>query len=251
MAYRTEGLQQAISNLKDTEDNLHQSNLLKDRLTSIILHDIRSPLRFMNLISNQLSQALVMDDTESLKALIAELKKSSDQLDIFTREFLVWLSSQQSGFKVKREYIDVQQLLKEAEGLYRNLLGWNNNDLVLDVVPEVSLWADRQLLRIVLHNLVDNANKHTDGGTVWISAYFSKEQQVTIKVADSGKGMAVSELEMLKTWLKDGKNQIVTDGTGNLGYRIIRDFLIIMKGTIAVESWLGSGTTVTILFPVS
>jgi signal transduction histidine kinase len=251
VAYRTEVFQQAISDLKNTEEILHQSNLLKDRLTSIILHDIRSPLRFMNLISNQLSQALAMGDTQSLNALITELKKSSDQLDIFTREFLVWLSTQQSGFKTKREYIDVQQLFNETESHYRNLLHWNSNTLVLDIAPDVSLYTDRQLLKIVLHNLVDNSNKHTDMGTVWISAWYSKDQQVTIKVADSGKGMSVPELKLLQTWLKDGKNQIVTDGTGNLGYRIIRDFVIIMKGTVAVESSMGTGTTVTILFPVS
>ncbi len=109
-----------------------ESNLLKDRLTSIILHDIRSPLRFMNMLCNQLDRALAAGDTQALAAMTTELKRSSDQLDTFTREFLVWLTTQQTGFRLKKQYIDIYQLFLEAKEFYHNVLGWNNNTLHIE-----------------------------------------------------------------------------------------------------------------------
>ncbi len=73
---------------------------------------------------------------------------------------------------------------------------------------------------------------------------------MAIKVADSEKGMTSAELKKLQRSLEDEKNMVVTDSTGNLGYRIIRDFVTKLNGRIMVESALDTGTTVTILFPI-
>ncbi|AXY75606.1 hypothetical protein D3H65_17200 [Paraflavitalea soli] len=250
VADRTQVLKRTVTELKELEENLHKSNLLKDRLTTIILHDIRSPLRFMNMLCNQLNGALAAGDTQALAAMTAELKKSSDQLDVFTREFLVWLTTQQTGFKLRKEYIDIFQLFREAKEFYRNVLSGNNNTLEIEGKEDISAWTDRQLLKIILHNLIDNANKHTDNGTIRLSVTAIDKDQVSIKVADSGRGMTTSELHTLQKGLEDESSLGVTDGAGNLGYRIIRDFIARLNGHIIVESALETGTTVTILLPI-
>ncbi len=126
----------------------------------------------------------------------------------------------------------------------------NNNTLHIERGEDINAWTDRQLLRIILHNLIDNANKHTDNGTIHLSVAVTNKDQIAIKVADSGKGMTGTELRSLQTWLDDEKNMVVTDSAGNLGYRIIRDFVTKLNGRIMVGSSLETGTTVTILFPL-
>lgn len=179
-----------------------------------------------------------------------ELKKASDQLDVFTREFLVWLTTQQAGFRIRNEYVQVQDMFSEANTFFSNILNWNNNKLEIETAEDIRVWTDKQLMRIVLHNLIDNANKHTENGIIRISALLKKDDMLEIKVKDNGKGMTHTELEVLQSRLEDEKNQFITDSTGSLGYRIIRDFMTKLGGKIAVESQYNNGTTVTITIPV-
>ncbi|WP_315817172.1 HAMP domain-containing sensor histidine kinase [Paraflavitalea speifideaquila] len=239
-----------MAELKVSEESLHQSNLLKDKLTSIILHDIRSPLRFMNLVSNQLHNALSTSNNQPLTALTAELKKSTDQLDAFTREFLVWLNAQQTGFRLRNEHVYLKEMFEEVAIFFRNIMNWNENTLEVGVSDDISMWTDKQLLRIILHNIIDNANKHTENGMIRLSAYLESDDRLVIKVVDTGKGMRHSELQELQDRLEDERNAFVTDSTGNLGYRIVRDFVNKLKGHISVESVFNKGTTVTISFPI-
>jgi signal transduction histidine kinase len=249
-AITVQQLESTVADLKVSEENLHQSNLLKDKLTSVILHDIRSPLRFMNMLSNQLHTALVSGNNQPLTILTAELKKSSDQLDTFTREFLVWLTTQQEGFRMRYEHVYVKELFLEAEAFFRNILNWNNNVLEMDIADDISAWTDKQLMKIILHNLIDNANKHTENGKISLTGFLDGADQLIIKVVDSGKGMTYTELQVLQNRLEDEKNLFATDSTGNLGYRIVRDFVTQLKGNIIVESVFNKGTTVTIIFPI-
>lgn len=241
---------QTIAELKVSEENLHQSNLLKDKLTSVMLHDIRSPLRFMSMLSKQLHSALSSGDNQPLTALTTELKKSSDQLDVFTREFLVWITTQQKEFQVRNEYVYIQEMFQETEAFYRNILNWNHNTLILDIEEDIRMWTDKQLMKIILHNLIDNANKHAEYSTIRLSAFLERDDQLIIKVTDAGKGMTFQELQALQSRLADEKDLYATEGANNLGYRIIRDFVAKLKGRVVVESVFNKGTTVTIIFPV-
>ncbi|WP_162915688.1 ligand-binding sensor domain-containing protein [Paraflavitalea soli] len=248
-AITVQQLEHTVGELKVSQESLHQSNLLKDKLTSVILHDIRSPLRFMNMLSNQLHNALIAGNNQSLTSLTAELKKSSDQLDTFTKEFLIWLTTQQEGFRMRYEHVYVKELFQEAETFFRNVLNWNKNSLEMEITADISAWTDKQLLKIILHNLVDNANKHTENGQISLKGYLDASDRLVIKVADTGEGMTYTELQVLQSRLEDEKNLFATDSTGNLGYRIVRDFVAQLKGHIAVESIFQKGTTVTIVFP--
>lgn len=249
-AITVQQLESTITDLKVAEENLHQSNLLKDKLTSVILHDIRSPLRFINMVSNQLHTVLMSGDNQPLTTLTAELKKSSEQLDTFTKEFLVWLTTRQSGFRIRNEYVYVKDMFLETEEFFRNILNWNNNSLAMDIAVDIPLWTDKQLMKIILHNLIDNANKHTENGTIKLIAYLERSDELTIKVEDSGRGMTFTELQVLQNRLEDEKNLFATDSTGNLGYRIVRDFVTRLKGQLSVESVFNKGTTVIIVFPI-
>lgn|GEM_PF-1037305 len=249
-ALTVQQLEHTVAELKVTEENLHESNLLKDKLTSVILHDIRSPLRFINMLSSQLHLALLSGPNQSLTALTAELKKSSDQLDTFTKEFLVWITTQQEGFSIHREYVYVKELFVETEAFLHNILNWNNNVLEMEIAEDISVWTDKQLMKIILHNLIDNANKHTENGKISLSGFLDGADRLIIKVVDTGKGMTYTELQVLQNRLEDEKNLFATDSTGNLGYRIVRDFVTQLKGDITVESVFNKGTTVTIVFPI-
>ncbi|WP_165813769.1 ligand-binding sensor domain-containing protein [Terrimonas sp.] len=238
-------LQTTIEELRTSEENLHKSNLLKDKLTSIVLHDIRSPVRFINLLSNHLQQALPKGNQEQLSLLADELKKTTGHLNTFTKEFLVWLSAQQSGFVVRKEYISITELFDEMKSFFHNILEWNNNKLLLEMDKKTGVWTDRQLLKIILHNLVDNSNKHTEHGSIILSAS-AKGKDIIITVTDTGKGISAEILAELQKGLNEGNTDFFGFTNNSFGYRIIRDFAKRLDAKIFIESEKNKGTKVRI-----
>lgn len=250
---RTEELKQSVDQLENTvaelrtsEDNLYKSTLLKDKLTSVILHDIRSPVRFIDLLTNHLQHALITGKKEQLPGLAAELKKTTGHLNFFTKEFLVWLTAQQSGFRARNEYILLGELFDEMNLFFQNILEWNNNALVVETDKKMGAWSDRQLLKIILHNLIDNANKHTKNGRITLSASI-RETDILITVTDTGKGIAPNMLARLQRGLSENNADFfIMENDGSLGYRIIKDFADRLGATVLMESEEGKGTRVSI-----
>lgn len=241
-----EQLQATVVELKTSEDNLHKSTLMKDKLTSVVLHDIRSPVRFIDLLSNHLQHALANGNKEQLPGLAAELKKTTGHLNVFTKEFLIWLTAQQSGFRVRNEYILFAELCEETNLFFRNILEWNDNALVLEMDKKIGIWSDRQLLKIILHNLIDNANKHTESGRISLSASIHGTN-VLITVTDTGKGISPNILAKLQRGLcESDPDFFIAENDGSFGYRIIKDFADRIGATISIESEEGKGTGVSI-----
>lgn len=244
-----EQLQNTVEDLKVSEQNLYSSNLLKEKLTSVVLHDIRTPVRFLNLLSKQLQSASAKNDQEVIQGLAKELTKTTGQLNFFTREFLVWLSSQQSGFAVRKEYIQVAGLCEEMRTFFQHLLDWNGNEFIIHASDTIAIWSDRQLLKIILHNLVDNANKHTQQGRITMEA-FVEGSRTWINVADTGKGIPAEKLSKLQEQLESDQLVIAgPDADGRLGFSIIHDFAEKLKATVRISSEQGVGTIVQIGLP--
>jgi signal transduction histidine kinase len=241
-------LEKAVADLKISEETLHRNNLLKDKLTSIVLHDLRSPVRFVNLLVNQLYQAISSGNFKQCEPLAIELKRASTDLSQFTQDFLAWLMSQQSGFKTKKEYVSIQEIFNETEEFFTNMLQWKNNKFIIELKGNISSWTDKQLLKIVLHNLVDNANKHTENGTILLEANHQNGELV-LRIEDSGSGMTPEQLKILQHRLQNSANLYLTEDPGSLGYTIIKDFVNKLNGQITVNSTHHKGTSVVIIIP--
>ncbi len=252
---RTEALENSVLQLKTTvaelqvsENNLYKSNLLKEKLTSVVLHDIRTPVHFIDLLSRQLQGSVSKNDRESLASLSGELTKTTGQLNLFTKEFLVWLVAQQTGFRIRKEYVLLEELFRDLNAFFQNMLEWNENLLTAEVANGVRVWTDRQLLRIILHNLIDNANKHTRNGKIELKASVHMNRLV-LSVSDTGKGMPAHQLLKLQEGLSAHRiDSFGLDADGNLGFRIIKDFADRLDILVQVSSEEEKGTAVSLLF---
>jgi signal transduction histidine kinase len=194
--------------------------------------------------------SLTTSEDQPLTALTAELKRSSDQLDFCTREFQLWLSVQQPGFRLHHEYVLIQDLFREAEESFRNLLNYNNNNLHVMMGEDIHTWTDRQLLKTILYNLIDNANKRTEKGLIGLMVYLYKDK-LTIRVSDSGKEMTLHELHSLQGLLEVEKHLLETKSIDTLGYSTVPDLVRVLKGHIEVKYTLNTGTTVSLILLAS
>ncbi len=112
-----------------------------------------------------------------------------------------------------------------------------NNHIAVQVAGPIMLFADRQIVKIILRNLLDNANKYTSGGT--ISLISNKESnQIFITIRDTGKGMTAKQIEILNNMSASTS----TNATGGMGYKIVKDLSAIAGCIITAKGVADAGS---------
>lgn len=240
----------ALRALEQSERELRQANATKDKLFSIIAHDLRNP--FLSLIG--FSELLLEDirdgDHESCSLYAERIHESATRTYELLDNLLEWSHSQTGGLTYQPEMVNVPQLcarlLPQLE-LQRSRKSVRIHQMLED---GLEIHADRHMLELVLRNLLTNAIKYSHpGGDITLAA-LRENGNVSISVTDNGVGIA----EHRRATLFDPANSS-TEGTmqevgSGLGLLLCREFMQRHGGNIAVESTAGEGSTFTITLPV-
>lgn len=224
---------------------LRDTNATKDKLFSIISHDLRSPIgglkSLMELISRHgLTQEEFVRVSQSLRKNIDSVYDDLDNL-------LQWSQTQLNGMKLNKEHFSFDSLAKDKMHLFHEVASSKGIVLKNAVEEDFQVYADKNQIGLVLRNLIANAVKFSSiGGTITVSASRDREQ-VNIEVSDRGVGMSASDLENL--FQKD--THFTRRGTQNekgigLGLILTKEFVEANGGFINVRSELGKGTTFSI-----
>lgn len=237
---QTEDLSRTVTQLKISEQELQASNQMKDRVTAMVLHDLRSPVRFLHTISKQLLQYYDTMSEEERRHTLSMLMNSTGSLNDFTEQFFVWAASQHKGFRITIETFELNELFVEMQELYADIVSINGNKIVNDPV-QIKATTDRQILAVIIRNLVDNANKSTYNGTITLRAELSNGQ-LEIAVADTGKGLSEAAID-------DFFNDNDTSGNRGNGSTIVKTLLQKIGGTLKIEVENGKGTTFLLRLP--
>ncbi len=235
-----------------TQNKLTELIKTKDRIFSIIAHDLKSP--FTSLVGLTQIMAMKSDRLESEK--VSKFSKSiyqlSRQLLELIENLLHWSRSQTGRLKMEPKNIQVETLISDIVSLVSVQAEEKNLSINTIIAPEVSIYADYDSVATVIRNLMSNSIKFTSqGGTITISAY-REDQKVAIKICDTGIGIAPENLNRLfkpdEVFSTKGTNQ--ESGTG-LGLIVCKEFIQANGGTISVESILGEGSCFTLFLPAS
>lgn len=178
----------AEDSLKDSEKQLKELNTTKDKLFSIIAHDLIGP--FNNIIG--LSELLIEDsiDFEDSKKYIKILNSSAKNTLNLLANLLKWAKSQTGQLQFKPEKILFSDAILEIISLHKLLAETKNIALNYFSSDAVEVYADENMLKTVLRNLISNAIKFTnEGGHVRVLA-MSRQNHVEITISDNGIGMS-------------------------------------------------------------
>jgi signal transduction histidine kinase len=224
---------------------LEQSILIRERLISVIMHDLRSPLYSQDLLIGYLYEHDKELPAADLKELLLQLRDSSKRICQFSTDFLAWYNSQQQGFLLERRPVELAACIKDASFFYREIAERQGLAFGYDVTPGLFLLSDRNILTIIIRNLVDNAVKYTRSGSIHIIA-FAKDTDLYIKVNDTGRGISAEKIEQLMAYPESNANN--TNST--FGYRFIMELTRQLGGAVHIESEPQVGTVVTLAFKV-
>jgi signal transduction histidine kinase len=228
---------------------LSEVNHLKDKIFSIIAHDLRSPFRsLIGLLNLADLGALTVED---FKYFLPELSKNVNYTSGLLDNLLYWAKSQMEEASIEPEIFDIQELAENKIGLYEKQAKSKNISLENLITNKIEVFADKNMIDLVLRNLVANAVKFCRiGGKVHIAVAKNQNMWV-VSVADTGEGITDENLDKLF-----GKKTFTTRGTNNekgtgLGLMLCKEFVEKNGGTIWVDTMLGIGSTFYFSVPIA
>lgn len=212
-----------------------------------VAHDLRTPMTRLRVTAES---ALATNDPARHREALSDCLEESDRvLSMLTT--LMDISEAETGtMKLNRTAVDVSKLVAEVTAVYEDTAEDAGVILRVNVPGGVMVNADRDRLRQAMANLVDNAIKYTPaGGQVEVEAS-QGEGAVSIRVRDTGAGIAEHEIPRIWDRLYRGDQSRTTRGLG-LGLSLVRASVEAQGGTVTVESQPGRGSTFTINLPQS
>jgi signal transduction histidine kinase len=239
--------QKANLELMKTQSELYKVIEQKEKLTSILAHDLKTPLRFMMTVSAYLDNSIQALNLTELGRLSNELSSSSRNTYAFADELLTWLSIQRENFTIQYSEVNLHTLMIELFEFFKDIAKIQHTELKINLPFFVAIETDRRLLKIILRNILDNAIKNTYRGEVVISICEQKEGMIEIHIRDNGSGMTKEQLEQL-----DVKNTygFPFEIKNKLGFQIIKDLSILLNIKLEVESEIGKGTFIILQLPL-
>ncbi|MDX2432869.1 MAG: PAS domain-containing protein [Bacteroides sp.] len=236
--------------LESQRDQLKNLNTSKDRLFSIIAHDLKNPFQSIIGFSELLREDFSALNTKQVEEYLECIHTSSTTAYELLYNLLEWARSQTKSIKIQPIPIEVRELGSEILSLFSGQA--KNKEILLrnKVNKELLVVADLNMLKTILRNLVANALKYTStGGSISISGSVDGDM-VNISVSDTGVGM---EEEKVKTLFSVEKGESTPGTSGELGtglgLLVSYEFLQLNKGVFKVDSKMGEGSTFTISLP--
>lgn len=230
---------------------LQTSNHTKDKILSIISHDLISPFSGLIGFSELLAENIRIGNYKQAEQYCTIIQKSSKETLDLTKNILNWALTQRNIITLKPEDFDVIELMNEVVNTTNSQAKSKNISVAIATQKSQFLTADRNLLKTVLINLVNNAIKFSREGQEVVLSAMSNEKEITISIKDNGTGI---DSELIPK-LFDENESVQTAGTNNekgtgLGLLVCKEFVELHKGKIWVESKKGTGTTFYFTIPI-
>ena len=223
---------------------LEIDNKTKDKLLSIISHDLRNPLVNTKGILNLVNQDMVPAD--EAKVLLLQLETQYMSTTSLLDNLLFWLKGQMLGKDVEKMKMPILGIVKGLADEHKLLLKRKNINFNNMIDEDLLVYADKEMIRIVLRNLISNAIKFTpqDGTIYVIGKHFNEETKIIIQ--DSGIGMTPETIQKVIA-----KQYYTTAGTAlekgsGFGLMLCSDLINRQGGKLSIESELGKGSIFTI-----
>ncbi|MEQ8687626.1 MAG: PAS domain-containing sensor histidine kinase [Imperialibacter sp.] len=237
--------------LKKSEMRLRELNATKDKLFSIMGHDLRAPLNNILGLSELLIEPVKKSKTakseEYLALVIASVKNTLTLLD----NLLNWAKSQTGEISYKPEKIDLPSVIRQVIELSGPIAKAKNISLRQTASEEIEAYTDERMLKTVLRNLISNAVKFTKpGGSISVSVML-EQNEVQFSVADNGLGIKDADSKKLF----DMSTNTSSPGTENekgsgLGLVLCKEFVTKLGGDIWLESREGDGSDFKFTLPM-
>ncbi|MFP4041702.1 MAG: ATP-binding protein [Bacteroidales bacterium] len=231
--------------------NLEELNATKDKFFSIIAHDLKNPFNSVIGLSELLLYRYDSYDDAKIKEFIEQIHTFSSNAYNLLDNLLQWARSQTGRLKHKPADLNAEELIRENMNLLQDAADRKNIELTSDVNNSIHCYADPNMVKTIIRNLISNAIKFTnENGKVYLTAEKEQGNKVKFSVVDNGVGIPEDKVDQIfdltSHYSREGTNS--EKGTG-LGLILCKEFVEKNGGEIWVESEEGKGSTFNFTLP--
>ncbi|TND03507.1 MAG: histidine kinase [Bacteroidetes bacterium] len=216
---------------------LEVANSTKEKFLSLISHDLRNPFNTLIGMSNLLVANARNNDLAQVVSNAEVINESSRKAYVMLDNLMQWVSLQKEKIQVRKEHVDIHVLVDEIMLLFRNQALAQSVTIEKDIRVR-TVYTDRNLVQVMLRNLLSNAIRHIPAGGKVILRITCENEQVTIEVEDNGTGL---DEETLKTLFGKKSGMGIARKGGGLGLELVQEFVHQLGGTIHAENRQGGG----------
>ena len=242
---------QLFNQIQRQANDLQHANKVKDEFLGVVSHELKTPLNVISGYSSMLTEGMLGEITPIQEKALQTVSRQSKELHNLINSVLQVNSIEAEMLQAEFQQVNFWEFLSELRTFYDYPLA-KDVRLVWELRTDLPiLSADRGKLRHILENLINNAIKFTDQGTVTISARFlASKKAMEFKVTDTGIGIPKELVPSIFERFRqvDGSDTKAYGGVG-LGLYIAKKYANLLGGTIHVESKLGQGSTFALRIP--
>ena len=242
------------SELEVARDHALAANKAKTQFLANMSHELRTPLNAVIGYSEMLEEGALEDNRSNDLADLKKINHAGRHLLEMINDILDLSKIESGEMTLKREPVDVQAMLQNIVETIHPMLKQNNNVIKLTVASDLStINVDKLRLRQVLLNLVSNATKFTENGTIKLQVMIrsnEKDEVVEFTVHDTGIGIPEQDMSTIFDPFTQVDNTYARQYEGSgLGLAISKNLCRMMGGDLYVESVLGEGSVFVVSLP--
>lgn len=235
--------------LEQHREELQEMNRMKDKLLSVVAHDLRNPITALRGILKFYRQGDI--DREQMDQMAEDLESSLQQNLNTMENLLAWALSQMGGLTIRREAVSVDSMAEELIALQGFHADMKGVALAKQVAADCVAMADPDMTRVVLRNLLNNAVKFTGEGDRVTLHGERNNGEVVLEVSDTGVGIPEEDREQLFDYNMRHRQGTRSEKGSGLGLSICREFVELQGGRISFDSEVGRGTTFRVVLPAA
>lgn len=217
-------------------EELVELNETREKLISILGHDLRGPFQSIMLMSEKAQTDLEDMESGQVKGAFKVIGESSREMYFLFENLLEWARSQSGTLSYQPEEIDLRGVLQETKVALQSLTEANGVSVRIELDSSLVV-GDPFMVRTIFRNLLGNAIRHSPKGSeIEIASRSSETGKTIISVIDQGEGMGEEALDMLR----EGVHH--SSGKQGLGLVLCRDFLGLHGSELEIQSEIGKGS---------
>jgi signal transduction histidine kinase/ligand-binding sensor domain-containing protein/DNA-binding response OmpR family regulator len=238
------------STLNQKAKELEILNETKNKLFSIIGHDLKNPMSAIIQLSDLLYDSFDSYNSEKKKNFVMHINSSSRNAYHLLNNLLDWARSQQNFIHINTEPVSISNIIDEVIQLNKDILKSKNIEIKKCINADCNAFADHNMLHTCMRNVVSNAIKYSiSNSSIVITVSNSSNSKLKIEIQDSGIGMNKELLENIFSIKKSSHLGTANEKGTGLGLIIVKEFITMMNGSISIDSIENNGSNVQIEIP--
>ena len=241
----------AEQDLKESEAKFRALNDTKDKLFSIIGHDLRNPFNNILVLSDLLTDSLKTKDVSTCEQYVELINSTAKNTLLLLENLMNWAQTQTGQIQYFSQKINLTSTIQEIIELSNSIAKTKGISLNQVESETVEVYSDEKILKTVLRNLISNAIKFTHhGGNIDVITT-QHQNEIAISISDNGVGMDQETTKKLFTATTNVSERGTSNEKGSgFGLIICKEFVEKLGGTIWVESRLGKGSDFKFTLPL-